>query len=319
MRIAAIGCGGHATNNVWPCFVPAGLSLVATAARHLDRAEAAAARFGAGAAYDDVDKLLDTAEIDGAIVILPPDQYAGVVAKCIARGIPVFTDKPGANTADEAEDLAAQAAAADVPVIVGYQKRFAAAYQKAKELMADEAFGAPTLGSFKWSMGQMGGGGKVSLRDWLFENPVHHFDLARYFFGELSDINVNVLQRNGEFALTIGAQDADGAVVSLRICTTGSWFQHNESVEIFGFGSSLVVDNIDTCTLRPPQRPELTWKPNYTVPLPFNSSGVTMGFTTELQTFAKVVTEGADPVSDIASAAKTLRLTAEIAKLAGAE
>jgi predicted dehydrogenase len=317
MRIAAIGCGGHATNNVWPNFAPQGLQLTAVAARHMDRAEAAAARFG-GQPFDDAAKLLDTVEVDAAVVIVPPDQYAPVVRLCIERGMPVFTDKPGAGSADEAAALADEAAAAGVPIMVGYQKRFGSAVRQAKSIIDGDGFGPLTLGSFKWSMGAMGGGGKVSLRDWLFENPVHHFDLARYLVGELADVKVNVQQVQGEFALAIGATAVDsGAAVSLRVCTTGSWFQHNESAEVFGFGQSVLVDNIDTCIHRPASRPELVWRPNYTVPIPINSSATTMGFGTELAEFKAMVTEAGPNPSDIASAAATLRLTAEIAKQAG--
>jgi predicted dehydrogenase len=314
MRVAAIGCGGHATNNVWPNLRGAGLELVATCARHLDRAERAAATFGVASAFDDVAKLLDTVALDGVIVVVPPDQYAPVLSLAIERGVPVFCDKPGANSAEEAADLAAAAAAGGVEVVVGYQKRFGSAYQKAKELVASGELGPVTQGAFKWSMGGM----NMSLRDWLFENPVHHFDLARFFFGELDDINVNVAQHGNEHAVVIGASTPDGAVVSMHINTLGSWFQHNEAVEIFGTGHSVLVDNVDTVVHRPPERPERAWRPNYTVPLPFNSSASTMGFGPEIEHFKAVVTEGATNQSSIESAAATMRLTATIATRAGA-
>ena len=73
-------------------------------------------------------------------------------------------------------------------VLVGYMKRFAVGYQRAQEIMGRPGFGAPTLGSFSWSMGPFAD--RFGMRDWLFENVVHHFDLARFFFGELSDVHV---------------------------------------------------------------------------------------------------------------------------------
>jgi myo-inositol 2-dehydrogenase / D-chiro-inositol 1-dehydrogenase len=311
MRVGAVGVGAHAANAILPNLPVAGLTLAATCSRHLDRAQAAAARFGAQLAFDDVDRMLDEVELDGVVVVVPVDQFAPVIRACIARGVPVFTEKPAANDAAEAQQLANEAAAAGVPIVVGYMKRFAGAYRQARELAAQPEFGALTMGSFTWSMGPFAD--RFSLRDWLFENPVHHFDLARFFFGELGDLHV--LNRAGtEYAVAILARSESGALVNLRINTTGSWAQQNEAVEIFGEGHSLFVDNIDTCIWRPPERPERVWRPNYTVPVAENMTGSTMGFLPELAHFREIVTEGAPNESDLASAAATLRLTSEIAE-----
>jgi predicted dehydrogenase len=313
LRIAAVGVGTHATAAIFPSLPPAGLRLVATCARHLEHAEAAAARFGAEAGYDDVGAMLADVKPDGVVVVVPPDQFFPVIETCLDRRIPIFTEKPAANDAEEASALAELAAATGVPVVVGYMKRFAAGYVRAKEICSGPDFGSLTLGSFTWSMGPFAD--RFNLRDWLFENPVHHFDLARFFFGELRDIHV--LRAPGkEHTVVVTAQSEQGAVVSIRANTTGSWEQRNEAVEIYGEGHSLVVENLDTCTWRPPQRPELVWRPNYTVPAPQNMSGATMGFVAELEHFRDVLTGSAQPASDIASAAATLALTSRIAEQA---
>ncbi len=313
MRVGAIGVGIHALTSILPNLPGAGMTLSATCARHLDRAEAAAARFGARAAFDDAERMLDAVALEGVVVVVPPDQFSSVVRACIRRGVPVFAEKPAANDAAEAADLAAEAAESGVPVVVGYMKRFAGAYRLAKELTAKPEFGALTMGSFTWSMGPFAD--RFDLRDWLFENPVHHFDLARFFFGELEDIHVR--RRKGtEHTIAVLATSESGALMNIRANTTGSWEQHNEAVEIFGEGHSLFVDNIDTCTWRPPTRPERTWRPNYTVPVALNMTSATMGFGPELEHFRRVVTEGIPNESDIASAAATLALTSQIAEQA---
>jgi myo-inositol 2-dehydrogenase / D-chiro-inositol 1-dehydrogenase len=153
MRVGAIGVGIHALTSILPNLPGAGITLSATCARHLDRAEAAAARFGARAAFDDAKRMLDAVALDGVVVVVPPDQFSSVVRACIRRGVPVFAEKPAANDAAEAADLAAEAAESGVPVVVGYMKRFAGAYRLAKELTGKPEFGALTLGSFTWSMG----------------------------------------------------------------------------------------------------------------------------------------------------------------------
>ena len=139
--------------------------------------------------------------------------------------------------------------------------------------------------------------------------------LARFFFGELEDIHVQ-RGKGTEHTVAALAMSESGAVVNIRANTTGSWEQHNEAVEIFGEGHSLFVDNIDTCTWRPPARPEHTWRPNYTVPVALNMTSATMGFGPELEHFRRVVTEGIPNESDLSSAAATLALTSQIAEQA---
>jgi predicted dehydrogenase len=261
-------------------------------------------------AFDDVDLMLAESELDAVVVVVPPEQFAGVIGACIRRGVSVFSEKPAANDAAEAHALAAQAAEAGVVVMVGYMKRFAVGYQRAKELLGRPEFGAPTLGSFTWSMGPFAD--RFDVRDWLFENVVHHVDLARFFLGELSDVHV-ARGPGREHTVVVTASSASGAVVSIRANTTGSWEQRNEAVELFGNGHSLYVENLDTCTYRPPERPEQVWRPNYTVPAAGNMTGATMGFATELEHFRRVISEGVACESDIASAAETLDLTGAIA------
>ena len=311
LRVGAVGVGVHAVNAILPNLPVAGFQLAATCARHLERAEEAARRFGAESAFDDVERMLQVAELDGVVVVVPPDQFSGVIGACIRHGVPVFTEKPAANDAAEAHALAAQAAEAGVTVMVGYMKRFAVGYRQAREVMARPGFGAPTLGSFTWSMGPFAH--RFDMRDWLFENPVHHFDLARFLLGELSDVHVE-RGPGREHTVVVTARATSGAVVSIRANTTGSWEQRNEAVEIFGDGHSVSVDNLDTCTYRPPERPEQVWRPNYTVPVAANMTGATMGFVTELEHFRDVIADGVPCASDIASAAATLDLTAVIAR-----
>lgn len=310
LRVGAVGVGVHAVNAILPSLPVAGLQLVATCARHLEHAEAVGRRFGAERAFDDVGRMLDECQLDGVIVVVPPDQFFDVISTCIERRIPVFTEKPAANDAAEARRLSDDAASARVPVVVGYMKRFAGAYRLAGELMARPEFGRPTLGSFTWSMGPFAR--RFGLRDWLFENPVHHFDLARFFFGELQDVQA-VRGPGDEYTVVVTATSTSGAIVNIRANTTGSWEQRNEAVEIFGEGHSLLVENLDTCTLRPPERPEQVWRPNYTVPVAANMTGATLGFVTELEHFRDVVRDRIECESDIASAASTLSLTSEIA------
>lgn len=315
MRVGVIGVGGHSSTNLLPNLQAAGLDLVAVCARHQDRADAAAARWGAPKAFDDASVMLSSVELDGVVVCVNPADYAPVITLCLEAGAPVFCDKPGAASAAEARQLAELSAATGVPVVVGYMKRFAPAYQRAREIIGGAEFGPPSLASFTFAMGQGFGG---DLRTYLIDNPVHHLDLARFLVGELSDLTAQVTELPGfGHAVAAVAKAASGAVCTFNLCTTASWMQRNEHVEIFGKGHSVWADNVDTCVHRPPERPELVWRPNYTVPMAANASATVAGFLPELEHFRAVVMDKEDNASDIASAAATLALTEQLCDLAG--
>jgi predicted dehydrogenase len=263
-----------------------------------------------------VHELLARADLDAIVVVLPVSAYGSVVRACLERGLPVFAEKPAAGSANEAAELAECARRGGVPAMVGYMKRFAPAYRRAKALMSEPSFGPPSLVSLRWAVGQYGG--SCSLRDWLVENPVHHLDLARFLVGELEDPDVCFARvQGGEFVVAVQARSTSGAVVSLRLCTTASWEHENEAIEVFGRGSSLLVENVDTLRVRPPARPEHVWRPNYTVHGRENQSVFVAGFVPALEHFRAVVTEGVPCESDLENAEKTLRLAEAI--LGGAD
>lgn len=314
MRAAVIGVGRHASSNLYPNLRPAGIELVATCARTIHNAQTAATAWGAAHAFDDAEQMLSTVDVDGVVICVQPSDYAPLVKPCLEAGVPVFCDKPGAATAEEALELADLSDATGVPIVVGYMKRFAPAYQRAREIITRTEFGRPSMATFTFAMGQGFGG---DLRTYLIDNPVHHFDIARYLLGELQELQAKVTEVRG-FGHGVGAvaRAASGAVCTFNFSTTASWEQRNEFVEIYGEGHAVRVENVDTCTYRPPQRPEHVWRPNYTVPAVSNSSATIMGFAPELEHFRDVAMREAPSASDMRSAATTLALAEQLCDIA---
>jgi len=309
MRLGFVGCGRHAQTSLYPTLAALDIELVATCARTLAHAEAAARRFGAASSYDDVKRMLAEVKPDAVAISVPPDSYAEVLRLCIDAGVPAFLEKPGARDAEEAADLAASAKAADVPVMVGYMKRFAPAYRRAKELIREDDFGPASIASFTFMMGEFG----MPFADYVIDNPVHHFDLARYLLGELTDVQARPgTTGGGRHALSVTARSDAGALVNFQLGSMGSWRHQNESVDVYGVGSSVHVVNVDTCVLRPGSGPEQVTRPTYTVPLAANFTSTTMGFAPELAHFRDVVVNGVPCESDLESAAATLRVAAAV-------
>jgi UDP-N-acetylglucosamine 3-dehydrogenase len=177
-------------------------------------------------------------------------------------------------------------------------------------------FSQTSLGAFTFAMGQWP---VDDLRDYLVDNPVHHLDLARYFLGELSELEAHITEvPTRRHAIAAIARADSGAVCTFNFCTTANWDQRNEWAEVYGTGHAVWVENVDTCVYRPPEGPQQIWRPNYTVPWGGTASPIMMGFQPALEHFRKVATGEASNLSDMSSAAATLRLAERLCELASA-
>jgi myo-inositol 2-dehydrogenase/D-chiro-inositol 1-dehydrogenase len=91
--------------------------------------------------YRSIDELLEAGGVDGAIVAVPTRFHAQVVRELVAAGLPVLCEKPCGLTSGDARALAGEAAAAGVPLQVGYWRRFVPALRELREQIATGALG----------------------------------------------------------------------------------------------------------------------------------------------------------------------------------
>lgn len=309
LKVGFIGCGTHARSAVYPSLAYGPFDLVCTCAAHLESAERTARTFGAKRWYDDHTKMLSSEDLDACLVVLPPRLYKEIVTACLETGLPVFSEKPGAETIEDAKAILRASRKAGRPVMVGFMKRFAPAYRRAKEISTSPEFGEITIYTSKFAMGKWG----PDRYNYVMDNALHHLDLARFFCGEVErcTVEANAVE-DGRYAYGILLRFKAGSIGLLNCCTTQSWKQKNEYAEITGVGQYVYVDNIDTCTHFPPERPAQVWVPNYTVPSEENLSLFTMGFAYELRHFAEALRNGTDPEVTISDAKADLKLVEEV-------
>ena len=134
-KLAFIGCGGFATHSLFPniWMVPE-IDLVAVCDLDRAKAEANARNFGARRVYSNMEEMLDKEELDGVFVIGPAPMHYEVAPHVLKRGIPVYVEKPSANTSAEAKELAEIAEANGTWGQCGFMKRFAIARVRLRSL-----------------------------------------------------------------------------------------------------------------------------------------------------------------------------------------
>ncbi len=131
IRAAVIGCGAigrlHAEAIQHSCH--ARLTCVCDADRDVAAGLAMATGAKAFASFDD---MLRSEPLDVVTVATPDHLHAAPVLAAIAHGVHVFCEKPLAQTAAEAADIARAAAERGVQVGVDYNRRFGFGYRKAR-------------------------------------------------------------------------------------------------------------------------------------------------------------------------------------------
>ncbi|MBM3475029.1 MAG: Gfo/Idh/MocA family oxidoreductase [Armatimonadetes bacterium] len=218
-KLAFIGCGGFATASISPNLhlVPE-IDLVAVCDIDQARAERNARNFGARRVYTDMNAMLDTEELDGVFVIGPAPQQHELAPHVLRRGIPVYVEKPSANTPQEAQELAEIAEANGTWGQCGFMKRFAYVYLMAKEIVERPDFGPLHIVKAKFSQGPYPQiwGIDSAKRAMLIGQLCHIFDLVRFFGGNVASVQAMFHGvTDTQFAWLANLQFESGAVGQL--------------------------------------------------------------------------------------------------------
>ena len=89
-----------------------------------------------GARVRSVEDLFDSDDLDGVVLATPTDAHARHIEAAVRLGVPIFCEKPVALDIASTERANAAAKSAGVPVHIGFQRRFDAAYAAARERLA---------------------------------------------------------------------------------------------------------------------------------------------------------------------------------------
>ena len=146
MRIAVVGVGRmgltHAENLAHR--MP-DARLVAVTTSSAERAEAVRRCCGAVPVYDNLDRLIESEELDAVIISSSTSAHVENVEQCAAAGLHILCEKPLGLTLENCGRAVDAVASAGVKLMMGHTRRFDAGYQEAKRLIESGAIGRPVL------------------------------------------------------------------------------------------------------------------------------------------------------------------------------
>lgn len=280
IKIGWIGCGRHATWMLMPQLARSGFEITAVCDRDSAAAQGAARQFGAKAVYDDYAEMIASADIDAVGMAVGPEIHFRATLAAIARGLPVFLEKPPAATAAQARELLDASEAACVPVTVGFMKRYSTGNRIAKNILDGGAFG-PVLGVHgSYMTAPTYFAGEVDYTGFYLHHCVHYMDLIPWFAGsEFDDIRLRKnLPDKGKMLIHMNFACDNGVIGNVVMGTVQSRGTPMEFVQIMGDQNRVEVDNVinvawhrnppfkaeDPGAVLDPGCDSLVWTPNFT-------------------------------------------------------
>lgn len=192
VRLGLVGAGAIAHLYVTALSERSFARIVGVADPRRAAADSLAAAAGC-VGYASTETLLESSGCDAVIVCTPPATHARISREVIDRGLPVLCEKPLTLGIDQARDLVAYAARADVLLGMASKFRYVADLILTKELLASGTIGTPVVFENHFSS-------KVDMRDrWhsdpsvggggvLIDNGTHSVEIARFLFGPISEV-----------------------------------------------------------------------------------------------------------------------------------
>lgn len=324
LRIAFIGCGQHATENIYPALRYCPVELLAVCARHEESARRNARWFGAPRFYCDYLKMLDSEKPDAVIIVVNAASHPDMACEALKRGIDVFMEKPPSRDIEGTRRIMGESGRAGKIAMVGFQRRYSPACLKAKDLIQSNKLGDIRHIQTKLCTGRM-----ISGDNFILEIGIHHLDLVRFFFGEVDSLLANSFCGSWGESYSISLKFKNGAIGNMMFSDQQSWLYHNERIEITGSGNFIEIDNVTkltyfnqgrdvlgvpVSTLFGEKRGKVVWEPNPACLTIENSHLYQSGIIGELRHFCDCVLSRRNPQTSIEDAYHTMLLVQELKK-----
>ena len=185
---------------------------------------------------------------DAVYITAPNTRHVDLALHALNAGKHVFCEKPMATTMADAERVLAAAQSSARVFQVGHNRRFAKVYQSVKKLLA---VSPPHTAHIKMNRGELlkpawtcdesvtGG--------FLFETPIHMFDMMRFQFGEIVSLDARLGPVN-DFSMLV--EFATGMHATFVTSADASWFFPYERMEIFGAYSTIETAEMESVSYR---------------------------------------------------------------------
>jgi len=226
------------------------------------RSKQIASRYRFERPSSDYSDVLNDIETPFIVISAPNNLHYPMLMSAMKAGKVVFVEKPLCITIDELDQIRKAQSATDVPVFVGFNRRYAPQILKVKEVM--EELDGPFMITYRanvgfiptsrWVQDPSVGGGRI------IAECCHFFDLFNFLLRGrkpesilASSAGVNGSSSVAMDNVAVTLKYDDGSVANLIYVALGSKEMDRERLEIFGQGVSMVLDDFKTLSVYGPR------------------------------------------------------------------
>ena len=192
---------------------------------------------------------------DAVYVTTPNTQHVALTLAALDAGKHVFCEKPLAIDLTDAKSVYERALKLTSQSVaqVGHNRRFAPVYATLKQLLAETH--TPHSAHVKMNRGELLNpvwtGDPAVTGGFLYETPIHMFDMMRFLFGEIETLHAlgskHEYREIDDFSVLL--KFASGFHATLATAADASWLFPFERVEVFCHHATLVTREMETLVI----------------------------------------------------------------------
>src|SRR6476660_2737148 len=187
---------------------------------------------------------------DAVFITTPNTQHVSLAIASIETGKHVFCEKPLATNIPDAERVFKKASSASTVFQVGHNRRFAPVYATLKRMLSETH--APHSAHVKMNRGELlkpeWTGDPSVTGGFLYETPIHMFDMMRFLFGEVESLHAvgstHEYKEVDDFSVLL--KFANGMHATLATAADAGWLFPFERVEVFSHHATLVTREMES-------------------------------------------------------------------------
>ncbi|MCI0380892.1 MAG: Gfo/Idh/MocA family oxidoreductase [Gemmataceae bacterium] len=251
LRCGVIGYGAWGTHHARVMAAHPGVQLCAIAAKSEATRAKAVQDHPEARVYAEYRDLLAKAKLDAVAIVLPSHLHFETGKAVLEAGCHLLLEKPMCLNVPDCEALIQLAQKNNKVLAVGHEMRQSTLWGRVKQLIDEGAIGQPLyvlielwrkpyrLGADGWRYDS------ERVGNWILEEPVHFFDLARWYlqgFGEPTSVygrcngkRADHPELHDHFAATITFSGGQYAVIAQCL---GGW-EHHQIVKLSGTEGAL--------------------------------------------------------------------------------
>lgn len=200
-----------------------------------------------------VDTPLEVLERSDAVYITTPNtQHVSLAIAAIETGKHVFCEKPLATNVADAQRVFEKSQNSRGVFQVGHNRRFAPVYATLKQMLSETH--VPHSAHVKMNRGELlkpeWTGNPEITGGFLYETPIHMFDMMRFLFGEVESLHAigstHEYKEVDDFSILL--KFAGGMHATLATAADASWLFPFERVEVFCHHATLVTREMESLT-----------------------------------------------------------------------